>query len=152
MGVIFPDWMHGLSPRARRCLLVGGYTTRIDVVVATDIDLLTVRGLGVKTLRELNAWRRPSTKDAQKTSAQTLAPGSKLSRRFLTCSPKVCGSKSVFFGLNALIVRGTNCNRATRSSRCVRRGRRCGVGRREDVAIAGVEAGEQGRNIGEHDR
>ena len=62
MGV-FPDWMHGLSPRARRCLLVGGYTTRIDVVVATSEDLLTVRGLGSITLRELNVWRRPSTKD-----------------------------------------------------------------------------------------
>lgn len=63
IGAMFPDWMDGLSPRARRCLLAGGYTTRMDVVVATAMDLLTVRGLGMKTLRELNAWRRPRTKD-----------------------------------------------------------------------------------------
>ena len=62
MGV-FPDWMHGLSWRAKRGLLLGGYTTRIDVVIATSEDLLTVRGVGSKTLRELNVWRRPSTKD-----------------------------------------------------------------------------------------
>ena len=63
MRVMFPDWMHGLSWRAKRGLLLGGYTTRIDVVVATSEDLLMVRGLGSKTLRELNEWRRPSTKD-----------------------------------------------------------------------------------------
>ena len=60
---MFPDWMEGLSWRAKRRLLLGGYTTRIDVVVATVEDLLTVRGLGYKTLYELNVWRRPSTKD-----------------------------------------------------------------------------------------
>ena len=41
---------------------------------------------------------------------------------------------------------------ATRRSRCIRRGRRRGVGRREDVAVAGIKAGEQRGNIGEHDR
>src|SRR5674476_1665511 len=40
------------------------------------------------------------------------------SRRFLTCSPKVCGSKSVAFGFNALRVMGTNCKRAMRSCPC----------------------------------
>ena len=61
MGVL-PDWMEGLSWRAKRGLLLGGYTTRIDVVIATSEDLLTVRGLGVITLRELNVWRRPRTR------------------------------------------------------------------------------------------
>jgi len=40
------------------------------------------------------------------------------SRRFLTCSPKVCGSKSVAFGFNALRVMGANCKRATRPCPC----------------------------------
>ena len=40
------------------------------------------------------------------------------SRRFLTYSPKVCGSKSVSFGFNALRVMGTNCKRATRPCPC----------------------------------
>ena len=36
------------------------------------------------------------------------------SRRFLMCSPKVCGSKSVSFGFKALSLIGPNCKRATR--------------------------------------
>ena len=40
------------------------------------------------------------------------------SRRFLTCSPKVCGSKSVSFSLNALSVMDANCKRATRPCPC----------------------------------
>src|SRR5450759_1710972 len=40
------------------------------------------------------------------------------SRRFLTRSPKVCGSKSVSFGFNALSVTGANCKRATRPCPC----------------------------------
>jgi len=40
------------------------------------------------------------------------------SRRFLTCSPKVCDSKSVSFGFNALRVMGANCKRATRPCPC----------------------------------
>lgn len=33
------------------------------------------------------------------------------SRRFLTCSPKVCGSKSISLGFSASRVTGTNCKR-----------------------------------------
>src|SRR5665647_2489598 len=40
------------------------------------------------------------------------------SRRFLTCSPRVWGSKSVSFGFNALRVMGANCKRATRPCPC----------------------------------
>ena len=40
------------------------------------------------------------------------------SRRFLTCSPKVCGLKSVSFGFSALRVMGANCKRATRPCPC----------------------------------
>jgi len=40
------------------------------------------------------------------------------SRRFLTCSPKICGAKSVAFGFNALRVMGANCKRATRPCPC----------------------------------
>jgi predicted ATPase with chaperone activity len=40
------------------------------------------------------------------------------SRRFLTCSPKVRGSKSVSFGFNALSMRGAHCKRATRPCPC----------------------------------
>jgi hypothetical protein len=40
------------------------------------------------------------------------------SLRFLTCSPEVCGSKSVSFGFNALRVMGANCKRATRPCPC----------------------------------
>lgn len=46
-------------------------------------------------------WVRPST-----------------SRRFLRCSPKEPGSKSVSFGFSALSRIGTNCKRATRSCPC----------------------------------
>jgi len=40
------------------------------------------------------------------------------SRRFLTCWPRVQGSKSVSFGFNALSLMGTNCKRATRPCKC----------------------------------
>lgn len=37
-----------------------------------------------------------------------------MSRRFLMCSPRVRGSKSVSFGLGAFSRSGTSCKRATR--------------------------------------
>ena len=40
------------------------------------------------------------------------------SRRFLKCSPRVLGSKSVSFGFSALSRIGTNCKRATRPCKC----------------------------------
>src|SRR5487761_2623832 len=40
------------------------------------------------------------------------------SRRLLTCSPKVCGSKDVSLGFNALSVIGPNCKRAMRPCPC----------------------------------
>jgi hypothetical protein len=109
MGVMLPDWMHGLSPRAKRCLLVGGYTTRIDVVVATAEDLLTVRGIGSKTLRELNAWRRPSTKDecarvaawlqTKQASLRLTRRGSELCRTVLLADPSNEKTNQLRFGV-----------------------------------------------------
>jgi hypothetical protein len=94
---MFPDWMHGLSWRAKRGLLLGGYTTRIDVVVATAEDLLRVRGLGSITLSELNVWRRPGTKDecarvaawlqTQEASLLFTRQGSELYRAVLLADP-----------------------------------------------------------------
>jgi hypothetical protein len=80
IGTMFPDWMHGLSSRAKRCLLAGGYATRKDVVFATDEELLAVRGLGSKTMRELNTWRRPSTKEECESVAAWLQTEKALSR------------------------------------------------------------------------
>ena len=51
-------------------------------------------------------------------SAACFWVSSSSSRRFLTCSPNVCGSKSVSFGFNALSVMGANCKRATRPCPC----------------------------------
>ena len=73
MERMFPSWMEGLPWRAKRGLLLGGYTSRTDVVLATTAELLLVHGIGVKTLRELNAWRRPRTRTECENVAASLA-------------------------------------------------------------------------------
>ena len=70
---MFPSWTEGLSWRAKRGLLLGGYTSRTDVVLATTTELLLVHGIGTKTLHELNAWRRPRTRTECENVAASLA-------------------------------------------------------------------------------
>lgn len=80
----FPDWMEDLSWRAKKGLQLGGYKSRNEVILVTTAELLRVHGMGVKTVRELNAWRRPRTR----TECESVVAWLKSNRAALSLTPE----------------------------------------------------------------